>query len=90
MMAGIQFLCAGSIAAMAQDCSWLKSLAIDQTKIENAEAVPAGTTIAMPMGMPGIQIGPLPAFCKVTGVIRDRIGADGKHYGDLTAPAVRC
>ncbi len=69
------------MGAQAQDCAGLKSLAIDQTKIESAEAVAAGSAISMPMGMPGMQIGPLPAFCKVTGVIRDRTGADGTHYG---------
>ncbi len=74
-------VCVASMGAQAQDCAGLKSLAIDQTKIESAEAVAAGSAISMPMGMPGMQIGPLPAFCKVTGVIRDRTGADGTHYG---------
>lgn len=90
MMAGILFLGAGSIGAKAQDCAGLKSLAIDQTRIESAEAVSAGSTISMPMARPGTQIGPLPAFCKVTGVIRDRTGSDGKHYGirfELRLPA---
>ena len=45
------------------------------------EVVRAGSTILVPMGMPGMQIGSMPAFCKVIGVIRDRTGADGKHYG---------
>lgn len=79
MLVGILVLCAGLIDAEAQDCAGLKSLAIDQAKIESAEGVPAGSTISMPG--PGVQIGPLPAFCKVTGVIRDRTGSDGKHYG---------
>jgi len=81
MMAGILTLGVGSISAKAQDCSGLKSLAIDQTKVEGAEAVPVGSAISMPRGMPGMQVGPLPAFCKVTEFIRDRTGADGKHYG---------
>lgn len=80
-VAGILLVCVASMGAQAQDCAGLKSLAIDQTKIESAEAVAAGSAISMPMGMPGMQIGPLPAFCKVTGVIRDRTGADGTHYG---------
>ena len=91
IMVAIQVLGAGSISAKAQDCAGLKSLAIDQTKIENAEAVAAGSMVSMSRGMPGMQIGPLPAFCKVTGVIRDRTGADGKHYGirfELRLPAV--
>jgi hypothetical protein len=70
-----------SIGLKAQDCASLKNVAIDQTKVESAEVVPAGSTISMPMGIPGSQIGPLPAFCKVTGVIHDHVAADGKHYG---------
>jgi feruloyl esterase len=81
IMAGTLLLCEASSGAHAQDCAGLKSLKIDQTKIEGAESVPAGSTITMPMGMPGMAIGPLPAFCKVTGVIRERTGADGRRYG---------
>jgi hypothetical protein len=90
IMVGILVLCIGSSGAKAQDCSGLKSLAIDQAKIESAEAIAAGSTVSMPMARPGMQIGPLPAFCKVTGVIRDRTGSDGKHYGirfELRLPA---
>ena len=74
IMAGTLLLCEASSGAHAQDCAGLKNLKIDQTKIEGAESVPAGSTITMPMGMPGMAIGPLPAFCKVTGVIRERTG----------------
>jgi feruloyl esterase len=90
MIAGILTLWVGSIGAGAQDCAGLKNLAIDQSKIEGAEAVAAGSTVSMQMAMPGIRIGPLPSFCKVTGVIRDRAGADRKHYGirfELRLPA---
>ena len=90
MMAGILVLCVASIKTSAQDCAGLKSLALDQAKIESANAVPAGSTVSLPMGMPGMKLGPLPAFCKVTGVIRDRAGADGKRYGirfELRLPA---
>jgi len=87
---GVLALGLSATAARSQDCAGLKRLAIVQTTIESAEAVPAGSTFAVPMSMPAIQVGPLPAFCKVTGVIRDRIGADGKHYGirfELRMPA---
>lgn len=90
MMAVILALGVSSIGAKAQDCAGLKALVIDQTRIENAEPVSAGSTVSMPMGMPNMQIDPLPAFCKVTGVIRDRTGADGKRYGirfELRLPA---
>ncbi len=81
VMAGVLVLCTGSNSVRAQDCAGLKNIVIDQTKIESAEAAPMGSTSPLPMGMPGTHVGPLPAFCKVTGVIRDRTGADGKHYG---------
>ena len=92
LMLGILLLCMAAHHASAQDCAALKSQAFDQTKIESADAVAAGTTIAIPMAPPGTSVGPLPAFCKVTGVIRDRVGADGKRYGirfemRLPAPA---
>ena len=90
MMAVILALGVSSIGAKAQDCAGLKTLVIEQTRIENAEPVSAGSTVSMPMGMPNMQIDPLPAFCKVTGVIRDRTGADGKRYGirfELRLPA---
>lgn len=87
---GILLVCVGSMGAQAQNCAGLKSLVIDQTMIANAEAIPAGSMVSLPMGMSGMQIGPLPSFCKVTGIIRGRTGADGKHYGirfELRLPA---
>ena len=61
----------------------LESLTIASTIIENTEAVAAGSPMGGPGGLPAPLPRPshLPAFCKVTGVIRDRTGADGKHYG---------
>lgn len=76
-----------SVNARAQDCAGLKNLAIVGTSIASADAVPAGSKAG---GMMGPPLGPLPAFCKVDGVIRDRTGADGRHYGihfELRLPA---
>jgi feruloyl esterase len=67
-----------TVNAQAQNCAGLKNLAIADATIASADAIPAGSKAASMMGPP---IGPLPAFCKVVGVIRDRTGADGKHYG---------
>jgi hypothetical protein len=84
-----------SSGARAQDCAGLKNVTIVETTIKNAEAVPAGSPMGGMMGMPMGQAkqqppSTLPAFCKVTGVIQDRTGADGKHYGinfELRMPA---
>ncbi len=81
---------AASKIAEAQDCVALKNVVIVDTAIKSAEAVEAISKPSGPVGFPGPQTGPLPAFCKVTGVIRDRTGLDGKHYGihfELRLPA---
>jgi hypothetical protein len=72
-----------SLAGHAQSgvsCSDLSSLKIDATEITKAELVSAGTMIPAPYpGAP--SIGPLPAHCRVDGVIHRRKGVDGQEYG---------
>jgi len=71
--------------AMAQSestisCTNLTSLKIDGVEITKAAPVPAGTT-APPM-FPGTPTsGPLPAHCRVDGVINRRKGAGGEEFG---------
>jgi feruloyl esterase len=78
-------LVAGSIAAQAQSassnrCADLKNAALSGVEITNAEAVAAGKTIPPPF--PGASaIGPLPAHCRVDGMINRRKGVDGVEYG---------
>ena len=73
----------GSLAAHAQmtePCADLTTLKIDGTEITKAALVPAGTTVPPPY--PGAQgIGPLPAHCRVDGVINRRQGVDGQEFG---------
>lgn len=78
---GVLLVGAATVLARAQDCGALKNLAIDQTKIESAEPVAAGSPIASFPGAPSAGPSALPAFCKVRGVIRERTGSDGKQYG---------
>jgi feruloyl esterase len=61
-------------------CADISSLKIDGVEITKAAAVPAGTTIPPPYpGAPGL--GPLPAHCRVDGVIHRRKGIDGEEFG---------
>jgi len=76
--AGVIACGTASKSVRAQDCAGLKNLAIADTTISGSDAVAAGSKAGGMMGAPSVS---LPAFCKVTGVIRDRTGADGKHYG---------
>lgn len=82
-VAGSLMSSAAVAAAQTGDCAGLKSVAIAGAAIESAEAVAAGSLPASPY--PGAPAPPdsskLPQFCKLRGVIHDRTGADGKHYG---------
>src|ERR1039457_590974 len=73
----------GSLAAHAQKadpCADLATLKIDGTEITKAALVPDGTTVPPPY--PGAQgIGPLPAHCRVDGVINRRKGVGGQEFG---------
>jgi hypothetical protein len=72
-----------SLAGHAQSpvlCADLASLKIDAVEITKAELVPAGTMIPAPYpGAP--SIGPLPAHCRVDGMINRRKGVDGQEFG---------
>ena len=64
----------------ANPCTALAGLKIDGVEITKAALVPAGTTIPPPY--PGAQgIGPLPAHCRVDGIINRRKGTDGQEFG---------
>ena len=82
---GTLVLVACSIAAQAQSessnrCAALKSATLTGVEITNSEPVPAGKTIAP--AYPGASaVGPLPAHCRVDGMINRRKGVDGVEYG---------
>jgi feruloyl esterase len=64
----------------ADPCTALAGLKIDGVEITKAALVPAGTTVPPPY--PGAAgIGPLPAHCRVDGVINRRRGVDGQEFG---------
>ncbi len=82
---GMIVLVACSIAAHAQSessnrCVDLKSSALTGVEITDSEPVPVGKTIAP--AYPGASaVGPLPAHCRIDGMINRRKGADGVEYG---------
>ena len=60
-------------------CADLTTIGISGVEITKAALVPAGNA-APQRGMPGYS-GPVPAHCRVDGVINRRIGLDGKEFG---------
>lgn len=71
----------------ASSCENLANLKTDGVEITKAAAVPAGTTV--PPVFPGApSSGPLPAHCRVDGVINRRKGADGEEFGIAFALAL--
>ncbi|MGO9337240.1 MAG: tannase/feruloyl esterase family alpha/beta hydrolase [Terracidiphilus sp.] len=67
-------------AESANACADVANLKIDGVEITKAAPVPAGTTVPPPYpGAPGT--GPLPAHCRVDGVIHRRKGVDGQEFG---------
>ncbi len=64
----------------AENCAALAGLKIDAVEITKAALVPIGTTVPPPYpGAP--SIGPLPAHCRVDGIINRRKGVDGQEFG---------
>jgi hypothetical protein len=67
-------------AQTANPCADLGHLKLDGVEITKAAMIPNGTTV--PAGYPGAPaIGPLPAHCRVDGVINRRKGAGGEEFG---------
>ncbi len=61
-------------------CAELTGLKISGIEITKAEPIAAGKTIPPPYpGAP--SIGPLPAHCRVDGIINQRKGVDGEEFG---------
>ena len=69
-----------ALSQSADPCAALSGLKIGGVEITKAALVPAGTTVPPPYpGAP--SIGPLPAHCRVDGVINRRNGVDGQEFG---------
>lgn len=74
-------LCA-AVAAQSQStdsCAALTNLKLEGVEITKAAIIPAGTTVPSFPGAP--SLGPLPAHCRVDGVIHRRKGAEGEEFG---------
>ncbi len=76
-------VCLASLAASAQQpdrCPDLDQVKLSGVEITKAELIPAGTIV--PPAYPGApSIGPLPAHCRVDGVINRRQGVGGEEFG---------
>ena len=69
-----------AVAQTANSCANLGHFKLDGVEITKAAMIPNGTTV--PAGYPGAPaIGPLPAHCRVDGVINRRKGAGGEEFG---------
>lgn len=79
------FLVVSCVAGVAQaqaatSCADLDQLRMDGVEITKAAMTPAG--VIVPPAYPGAPAtGPLPAHCRVDGVINRRKGADGEEFG---------
>ena len=73
-------------AQQARSCASLADFKVPHVEITKAAAITAGTTEAYPWG-PG-RTPPLPAYCRVEGVINRRTGVDGEEFGITFALAM--
>lgn len=91
---GSLFLRNMCFALLSGSCAWAQqprscaSLAhfAENVQITKAAEIAAGTTEPNPWG-PG-HSGPLPAYCRIEGVINRRTGADGEEFGITFALAM--
>jgi len=71
-------LTTSAYAEPPNSCTSLLKFKAPNTEITKATAIAAGTTESVPWAG---QIGPLPAYCRVEGVINRRTGIDGEEFG---------
>ncbi|MGA7351257.1 MAG: DUF6351 family protein, partial [Acidobacteriaceae bacterium] len=80
LVGGVIVLGSTGWAQATNACGNLTSPKVFGVEIVKAEMVPAGNAAPLPQGWPGYT-GPLPAHCRVDGVINRRKGADGEEFG---------
>ena len=90
LLTTVATLCsAAAVQAQPNSCADLANLKLDGVEITRAESIPVGTTVPPPY--PGAAAsGPLPAHCRVDGVIHRRKGLGGEEFGigfAITLPA---
>src|ERR1043166_3816995 len=74
-----------SWAQPANPCAGLASFKAEGVEITKAAPISAGTTEQIPWAG---QIGPLPAYCRVEGIINRRTGVGGEEFGNNFALAM--
>jgi hypothetical protein len=76
-------LAVAAVAAAQQpkDCAGLAGIKIPGVEITKAAMIPAVESMPSKPGVPSFYKGPLPAYCRVEGVMNHRTGADGQPYG---------
>lgn len=73
-------LLVGSVwAQQTGSCASLASFKAENVEITKAAAIPAGTTEAIPWNQS--RSGPIPAYCRVEGIMNRRTGVDGEEFG---------
>lgn len=78
LLCSVFLLSACAWAQQPNPCSRLKNFTAPRVEITKATAVAAGTIETVQWAG---QIGPLPAYCRVEGVINRRTGVDGEEFG---------
>jgi len=73
-------------AEQGQSCGSLIEFKATNVEITNATAISAGTTEEKPWGQG--RTAPLPAYCRVEGVLNRRIGIGGEEFGITFALAM--
>jgi Tannase and feruloyl esterase len=69
-----------ALAQQSNNCSALTTFKYPGVEITRATPLPDGATEPNPYGMPG-RSAPLPAHCRVEGILNRRKGADGEEFG---------
>jgi hypothetical protein len=85
MMGMVVVMTACGWAQQPNSCASLANFKAPKVEITKAAAIAAGTTENVPWAG---QIGPLPAYCRVEGVINRRTGVAGEEFGITFALAM--
>ncbi len=89
LLNGLWFVVVLSSCAWAQaphPCASLMNFKAPSVEITKAESIAAGTTEPIPWSQS--RTAPLPAYCRVEGVINRRTGVDGEEFGITFALAM--
>ena len=85
IMIWVMLVSAYAWSQSADSCGRLSSFKASGVEIIKAASIAAGTTEQIPWAG---QIGPLPAYCRVEGIINRRTGVGGEEFGNNFALAL--